>query len=104
MLEQISKLIGTLSLLIRVALRDGSVSDWSKWITFPSSGYGEIMRLGPFRIDDVGYLEIDPVEVKNIGKRVSEKRIDHSDELKEALRVLNIEYEQVNNLIRIFLV
>jgi len=101
MLEEISKLVGTYSVLIRVVFKDGSVSDWSKWMTFPSPGYGEITRHGPFQFRDVEFIEINPIEIRTMGKRVSEKSIDHSKKLIENLQYLNIDHKQSSDLIRI---
>ena len=101
MLEIISSILQKIPVKIKVVFKDGSRSDWSNWLTFPSPGYGEIMVHGPFKIIDVNYLEIDAIESKKFGKRIPEKKIDHTMELKKILQEAKINFEQETNILRI---
>lgn len=103
MWEQISRIINQLPISIRVALKDSTVTEWSNWLTFPTDGYGEIMRYGPFLIRDVLYIEIDSVEVKKLGRLLPEKEIDHSEELKTTLIDAGIQFDRHGKVFRISL-
>lgn len=83
--KKLSKIIAQLAVRVRVSLTDGTVTDWSEWLTFPSNGYGEIIRHGPFLIREVKLIEINPIEVRRLGRLLPDKNVDHSEELEFAL-------------------
>ncbi len=95
MWKKISEKTQALSLLVRVKLKNGYVSDWRALFTFPTDGYAEIG--GPFLIRDILYLEINPIEVKHIGKLVPNEYINHSVELRNFLIESKIYFKEVNS-------
>jgi hypothetical protein len=100
-LEKVALLISQLSVLVRIGLRDGATTDWSKWLTFPAEGYGEVMRHGPFLLRDVTYLEIDSVELRKLGRLLPEKEIDHTNDLETALHGEGITFSKNGSIFRI---
>lgn len=101
MWQNISLIIKQLSLLIRVTFKDETVSKWSNWLTFPSDGYGEIQVTGPFLIREVSCIEVNPIEIRKVGRLVPDKKIDHSIELRDALTKAGIEFEEIDAIFRI---
>jgi hypothetical protein len=99
--KQIAKIAEQFSISIRIVLRDETVTEWSNWLRFPSKGYGEILRHGPFLIRDVLYLEIDSIEVRTLGRLLPKKEIDYSEDLKATLVEAGIEFQRYGSVFRI---
>ena len=100
--QKVAQIIDQLKILVRVVLNDGSITEWGKWFVFPSDGYGEVARYGPFQIKDVCYIEVNPVEHRKVGRLLPEKEIDHSEELESALAGAGIVFEIYGGKYRIF--
>ena len=83
--------------MVRIVFQDGTVTNWSNWLTFPSDGYGEITVVGPFLLRDVSRVEVNPVELRKVGRLIPEKEIDHSDELRDALTKFRIHFNENEN-------
>jgi hypothetical protein len=101
MWQKISLIIKQLTLLVRVGFEDETVSEWSKWLTFPSDGYAEIQVTGPFLIRKVSYIEINPIEIRRVGRLVPDREIDHSKKLEEYLTNAEIEFDVIDTIYRI---
>lgn len=101
MWEQIARIINQLALSVRIILNNGTITDWSKWLGFPSNSYGEVMGYGPFLIKEVQYIEINPVEKRKLGRLLPEKKIDHSKELEEFLIYTGIPFQRISGIYRI---
>ena len=74
---------------------------WGNWMFIPAEGYVEFERFGPIRISDLEWLDIDPIEVKRIGRLVPDRRIDHSDVLLQLLSQVNQPFEKYGGKIRL---
>jgi hypothetical protein len=99
MWEIVSQLVKNESLRIRVVLRDGTASNWGKFIILPAPGYCEID--GPVRYGDVEFLEIDSIEYKKIGRLVPDKKIDHSNAIINELNSNSIKFIRNENIFKI---
>ncbi len=73
MWQNILSIVKKLSLLVRVVFKKETISKWSNWLAFPSDGYGEIQVTGPFLIREVSYIEVNPIEIRKIGRLVPDK-------------------------------
>ena len=92
MWKKIEAIVKEMPISVRVKLKDEALTDWSSWLTFPSDGYGEIKSYGPFRIVDAEYIELNPIEIKKIGRLVPEKKVNHTEAVAAALLKAEIPY------------
>ncbi|MEM9754036.1 MAG: hypothetical protein AAF916_11725 [Planctomycetota bacterium] len=84
----IAEIVSTCKVQLKVHFADGSCSGWSSWLTFPSLSYGEVATFGPFKLDVVHTVELDPIEVVMTGRRLEDQKIDHADQINAALLAL----------------
>lgn len=98
MWQNTSMIIERLSILIRVAFKNGEYSEWSKWLGLPVDGYAELEATGPFLIRDVVLVEVNPIERKYLGRLLPDREIDHSIELREALKNKKIKFTESEGL------
>jgi hypothetical protein len=102
MWECLVKAVEKIPVMVRVVMKDEIKTVWSNWLTFPAEGYGEVKGYGPFLLKDVVYIEIDSTELRNIGRLLPAKEIDHSKELVAALVSSGINFERNLNIFRIY--
>ncbi|MBB6372113.1 DUF6678 family protein [Chryseobacterium shigense] len=74
---------------------------WEDWIINPTGNYIETGQTGPNIINKIEYIEINPIEEKNIGKLVPKKMINHSLEIIKIIESKNINFKQCENTIKI---
>ena len=104
MLEEISQLIREKRCRIRFNWfydPGYEVSEWGSYLNFPTIGYFEPEHIGPIKINQWQWLEINPFEKVVIGKLVLSKTIDHSLEIKDYLSSKGIFYFEKEDLIKI---
>ncbi|MEO6252016.1 MAG: DUF6678 family protein [Ferruginibacter sp.] len=77
---------------------------WSTWLGHPSDTYIEAACQGPYSINDIEWVEINPVEKKRIGKLVPDKEFDHSEEIIRLLYRLSFPYMITDGIISAYLV
>ncbi|MDO6421146.1 hypothetical protein [Saccharophagus degradans] len=94
MWDGIRKIVKELPIQIKICFIDGSESDYSKWINFPSEGYGDIKSFGPFRLSEVSKVKIDVVEDRKLGRLLKEKKISHAKEVGNYLGKEKIVFEE----------
>lgn len=75
--------------------------DWSNWIIIPAEGYVELKSYGPIRLTEIEWIEINPIEIKRIGKLMPERTIDHRNEVTLLLTNLNIDFTVQDRIIRL---
>ena len=75
--------------------------DWSNWIMIPIEGYVELEFYGPYRTKEIEWIEIDPIEIKRIGKLIPERIIDHRNEVTLLLTNLDIDFTVQDRIIRL---
>jgi hypothetical protein len=75
------------------------ITDWESKFGLPVEGYIEVS--GPERIGDVEWLEFDPFIVTRIGRLVSPKVEDVTNEVIRVLQQESIDYHMVEGIIRI---
>jgi hypothetical protein len=77
---------------------------WSKWLGHPSDNYVEAETQGPYSLNDIEWIEIDPVEKRTAGKSVPEKEVDHSAAIIKLLEGLSFPYMMTDGIISAYLV
>ncbi|WP_074406732.1 DUF6678 family protein [Aquimarina megaterium] len=77
------------------------ISEWGSYLNFPVDGYFEPEHIGPIKINQWKWLEIDPIEVIIIGRLVPAKNIDHSLEIINYLNENDIAFSENEKYIRI---
>jgi len=87
--------------LVRVVLDNGTALDWSPWFTLPSDSYGEVKGFGPFSLENLRMLLINPVEVIREGQRIPAKQIDHTQALAAELAEHGVQFERTNGFIAV---
>lgn len=80
---------------------DFEVSEWVETFGFPVEGYLEPPTVGPIKITQWKWLEINSFEEKEIGRLIPVKRIDHSLEIESYLNNNNICYSKTEENFRI---
>lgn len=101
MWQQISSITNRLSLPIRIAFKDGSFSEWSTWLIFPTEGYGEIKAYGPFLLRNVSYIEVNSIQTQQMGRLLPKRKIEHSNELGDELTKAGIDFEKHEGIFQI---
>ncbi|MFB9077954.1 DUF6678 family protein [Flavobacterium procerum] len=74
---------------------------WEDWIINTTGTYIETGHTGPNTIDKIEYIEINPIEEKDIGKLVPKRMINHTLEIIKIIENRNINFEQCENTIKI---
>ena len=80
------------------------VATWSNWIIKPSDNYFETEMQGPYAVDNIEWIEVNPVEERKEGRLVPVKEIDHTDAITKILEDLSIPYMIVEGIIRVYIV
>lgn len=75
-------------------------TQWSRFLVMPKEGYLE-SYMGPVLLQNVDYIEINPYEVRYMGRLEQDKRLNHSEEIEALLTQLEVTYELVDQYIRI---
>ena len=89
---------------VRVRVKCAKSSEPSGWdwpLFSPVSGYVETGTLGPVRVEDVEWIEVESQESTRIGRLVPDEITDHSDALAGALRQAQVAYSLNNGIFRI---
>jgi len=79
------------------------VQGWSHWLIQPSESYIEAAAQGPYSIDDIEWLEINPIEKKVQGTLIPAKEIDHTEEIIKLLEWLWFPYVIRDGIISVYL-
>ncbi len=80
---------------------DFETSEWVNSFSFPVEGYIEPMSVGPIKITQWKWLEIDPIEKRKIGRLIPEKEINHTKEIIDTLKDNEIDSFYDGHLIKI---
>jgi len=83
--QQLTSIIRGNPISVRIGFRDGSLTEWSKWLTIPSDSYGEMETYGPFRLIEVMQVQLNSIEISKPGKLLPPREIDHSAMLEKEL-------------------
>lgn len=83
-------------------LEQERATQWSRFLVIPKEGLLE-SYMGPVALQDVDYIEINPYEVRYMGRLEQDKRFNHAEEIEALLTQLEIPYEIVDQYIRITL-
>lgn len=81
-----------------------SEDPWSIWIIKPSDSYYETEKQGPYPINEIEWIEVNPIEERKDGKLITVKLVDHTEEIVKLLDELTLPYMIVETIIRIYLV
>ncbi|WP_299125915.1 DUF6678 family protein [uncultured Tenacibaculum sp.] len=104
MLEKIYEIVKEKNCTIRLNWfydPDYEVSDWNSYLNFPIEGYFEPQHIGPIKVNQWKWLEINPIEIKIIGKLIQNKEVDHSIEIIRMLKENNISFSQNRKYLRV---
>jgi hypothetical protein len=75
----------------------------SNWIIKPSENYFETEKQGPYAVNDIEWIEVNPVEERREGRLVPAKLIDHTDAIVKVLKDLSIPHMIVEEIIRVYI-
>src|SRR3978361_2016156 len=75
-------------------------TQWSSFLVAPKDGFLESYT-GPVAVADVDYIEINPYEVRYMGRLEQDKRFNHSEEIEALLTSLEVPYTVVDQYVRI---
>ena len=104
MLGKLQSIIQAKNVKIRFKWFHGSgfeISEWSSSINFPVEGYIEPEHIGPIKLNQWIWLEIDPIEIVIVGRLVPNKKIDHQTEITRFFEENQIAFEKKNEYIKI---
>jgi hypothetical protein len=74
---------------------------WEDWIINTTGNYIETGSTGPNIIDNIEYIEINPIEEKEIGKLVPKKIINHNLNIIQSIESKHINFKLCENIIKI---
>jgi hypothetical protein len=77
---------------------------WSSWLGQSGDSYIETASQGPCPIEDIEWVEIDPVEKIADGKLIDVKAFDHSEEIIKLLEYLAFPYLINDGIISMYLI
>jgi len=80
---------------------DYETTKWVEYFNFPEEGYIEIPLTGPIKTTQLKWLEINPIEIKKIGRLIPEKEINHTKEIIDILNEENIIFSFNQSFIKI---
>lgn len=66
---------------------------WASWVIQPEKGYIESDQIGPVKISEVDWIEINPIERIYIGIRITDKSIDHTETIRNYFDKNFIQYK-----------
>ena len=104
MIAILSKIVNANNLRVRVNWfydPGFEISEWDHGFFIPVEGYLEPSSLGPVPIREIKWFQIDPIEVKVIGRLVPDKKIDHSKNVGTYLTNNSIEFTWEDGLFQI---
>jgi|GEM_PF-1814378 len=76
---------------------------WSTWLTQPGDNHIEAEAQGPYSVNEIEWVEIDPVETKGKVKLVAEKEIDHAAAVIKLLEYLSFPFMVSGGIISAYL-
>lgn len=76
---------------------------WSNWLTRPGNQYIEAAAQGPYSLNDIEWVEVNPVEKRATGRLMPEQEIDHSAEITRLLEMLSFPYTITNRVISFYI-
>ncbi len=89
----------------RLKIKNESLdATWSNWLTQPSDNYIEAETQGPYSMNDIEWVEINPVEKRAVGRLVPEKEFDHSSAIIKLLEDLAFPFMLTDGIISVYLV
>ncbi len=93
----ITEILNKYGVTVRLGLITGEITTWSKWLIEPSPSYLEISSFEPISKKDLAWIEINAVEVMNVGRLIAPKEVDHSVVVSRDLRDEGIEFDSKGN-------
>ena len=76
---------------------------WSNWLCHPSDNYIEAEIQGPYPLNDIEWIEINPVEKRKEGKLIPEKEFDHSAAIMRLLEDLSFPFMITGGIISTYI-
>jgi len=104
MLEIIKQILGKNKCKIRFHWYydpDFETSKWDNNFNLPLEDYIEPMSIGPIKISQLKWLEINPIEIRKIGRLMPEKEINHTKEIIDNLNDNKVDFYFDGSLIKI---
>lgn len=83
---------------------ESPAATWSNWIIKPSDNYFETEMQGPHSLNDIEWIEVNPVEERKDGRLVPVKKIDHTDQIVKLLEDQSFPYLIVEGIIQVYIV
>ena len=82
---------------------ESAVATWSNWLGQPSDHYIEAEMQGPYSLDDIEWVEINPIESRKEGRLIPGKEVDHSAEIIKLLEELSFPFMITGQMISFYL-
>lgn len=102
-IDTIHDLVAAHGCQLRLLLRHAPApAAWSAWVSEPASGYIETFTTGPWRIEEVEGLDINPVATTYVGRLVPERQTDHRAALETGLTAIGLAWEPAGPYLRVF--
>jgi hypothetical protein len=79
------------------------VPAWSDWLIQPTDSYIEAAAQGPYAVDAIEWLEINPIETRTEGKIIPANEIDHTEAIIKLLEWLWFPYVIKDGIISLYL-
>lgn len=77
------------------------IQEWSNWLISPTETYLETEKQGPYPMTQIEWIDINPIEIREVGKLFSPIKKDHSTEIAAMLSSKGFIYKKVEHLFRI---
>lgn len=77
---------------------------WSKWVIQPSDHYVEAETQGPYPINEIEWVEINPVEKREQGRLLPQKEVDHSADIIKLLEELSFTFMVTERIISAYII
>lgn len=77
--------------------------EWSNWLIHPCDSYLEVECQGPYAINKIEWIDINPVIKKKIGRLMPEETEDLTNALLAFLENAGINYSIIDKIIRLTL-
>ena len=82
---------------------ESAAATWSNWIIKPSDNYIEAEMQGPYSLDEIEWVEINPIESRKEGRLIPGKEFDHSAEIIKLLEELSFPFMVTGQIISFYI-
>ena len=84
-----------------VTLINDLIIENNSWVIIPTDRYIEFSNTGPITFNQIKWVDIDPITLETIGKMISPKITDSSEQIINEITKSNLLYSFNDNKIRL---